>query len=58
MRGIVAAPLYIGGAGYAGDTQNSHRHGGLVKHKFPNSLQLLEGKPDATVYWYTNSNLH
>ena len=43
MRGIVAALLCIGGAGYAGDTQSSHCHGGLVKHKCPNSPQLLEG---------------
>ena len=42
MRGIVAALLRIGGAGYAHDTQSSHCHGGLVKHKCPNNPQLLE----------------
>ena len=58
MRSIVAALLCIGGAGYAHDTQSSHCHGGLVKHKCPNNPQLLEGKPDATGYWCTNSDLH
>ena len=33
-------------------------YGGLIKHKCPNNPQLLEGKPDATGYWCTNSNLH